>query len=74
MGFLVTSGHPVFKIAFLMHHSFVQKIVMVIVAGALAAGLFEFYRVMIDGADQALNGKYSPAGQHSTPRPTPRRF
>ena len=53
-----------------MHHSFLQKLMLIIFAGFLAACLYEFYDKMIVGADQALNAK--PA--QSTPRPTPRRF
>jgi len=57
-----------------MHNSFIQKLILVIVAGALTAGLFEFYKHFIVGSMDAINGGYSTPGTHATPRPTPRRY
>ncbi|MEI6349579.1 MAG: hypothetical protein WCP06_00565 [Verrucomicrobiota bacterium] len=55
-----------------MHHSFLQKLVLVIFVAFLTAGLYEFYDKIIKGADVALNGK--PGTALTTPRPTPRRY
>jgi len=57
-----------------MQNSFFQRLILVILAGAAAAGLFEFYKEFVVGSMQAVNGGYAPAGSHATPRPTPRRF
>lgn len=54
-----------------MQHTFLQKLVMVILAGALMAGGYEFvYKGIILGADNALNGEYKKAAAaHPTPAP-----
>lgn len=36
--------------------TFLQKLVLSIIFGAVLGGLVEFYKNFIDGADQALNG------------------
>jgi len=56
-----------------MQHTFFQKIILVILAGALTAGFYVFfYENIIVGANQSLNGAYKniPTAVH----PTPRRF
>ena len=58
-----------------MQHSFFQKLVLTILAGALAAGIFEFYKNFVVGSMEAVNGGYTPTHAGPvTPRPTPRRF
>jgi hypothetical protein len=42
----------------MFHLTFFHKVVLCIVAGACAAGLFEYYKKFIIGADQAVNGGY----------------
>ncbi|MEI8233500.1 MAG: hypothetical protein WCH57_02310 [Verrucomicrobiota bacterium] len=48
-----------------MQHTFFQKLTLVVLASALAAGFYVFfYEKMVVGADQCLNGGYpktSPA-------------
>jgi len=57
-----------------MQHSFLQKLVMVILAGALVAGGYEFvYKGIILGADKALNGEYKKTASPHT-KPTPKRY
>jgi hypothetical protein len=41
-----------------MHATFIQKVIICAVAGFLAASLFEWGRVFIEGADDALNKGY----------------
>ena len=56
-----------------MQHSFFQKLILVVLAGALAAGFYVFfYEKMVVGADESLNGAYkkTPVAAH----PSPRRF
>ena len=71
MGFLVTFALERVCSPKLMQHSFLQKLVMVILAGALVAGGYEFvYKGIIVGADKALNGDYKKTtGTHTTPTP-----
>jgi hypothetical protein len=38
--------------------SFSHKIILVLLAAACTAGMIEFYRNMVQGADDALNGAY----------------
>ena len=58
-----------------MQHTFLQKLILVILAGALVAGAYEVvYKGIVVGADQAVNGGYAKPGTHATPKPTPRRF
>lgn len=37
--------------------TFFQKFLLSLICGAVFAGLVEFYKNFIEGADQALNGK-----------------
>ena len=57
-----------------MQNSFFQKLLLAILAGALTAGLYEFYKEFVDGGMKAVNGGYSTPGAPRTPKPTPRRF
>lgn len=41
-----------------MRHTFVQKFILCLVAGFLAACLIQWGKVFIEGADDALNGGY----------------
>ena len=48
-----------------MHATFFQKVIICAIAGFLAAGLVEWGRVFVTGADDALNAGYkntAPAG------------
>ena len=53
-----------------MQHGFLQKVVMCIIIGAVAAGFVEFYKNFVEGADNALNGKHKPVHMVS-PNPSP---
>ena len=53
-----------------MHNSFLQKVVLCAIIGAVSAGFVEFYKNFVEGADQALNGKHKPVHM-STPTPGP---
>lgn len=37
--------------------TFFQKVLLSLICGAVFAGVVEFYKTFIDGAEQALNGK-----------------
>ena len=39
------------------------------IVGLMAAGLIEFYKTFVSGADQALNGKYHHVQMNPTPPP-----
>ncbi len=41
-----------------MHATFFQKVILCAIAGLLAAGLIEWGRVFVTGADDALNAGY----------------
>ncbi len=41
-----------------MHATFFQKLILCAIAGFLAAGLIEWGRVFVTGADDALNAGY----------------
>jgi hypothetical protein len=41
-----------------MHATFLQKVIICAVAGLAAAGLIEWGKVFVEGADKALNGGY----------------
>lgn len=43
-----------------MQDGFFQKIMLCVIAGALAAGMIEFYKNFVNGADSALNGHHAP--------------
>lgn len=58
-----------------MHHSFLQKLLLVVFAGFVAATVYVVvYKWMILGADQAVNGGYKPATSKAAAKSTPRRF
>ena len=58
-----------------MQHTFFQKLILVILAGAFVAGAYVVvYKGIIEGADKAVNGGYAKPGTKATPAPTPRRF
>jgi hypothetical protein len=42
----------------LMHATFFQKVIICAVAALAAAGLIEWAKVFVEGADKALNGGY----------------
>ena len=50
-----------------MQDGFFQKVVLAMIAGALLAGLVEFYKNFITGADNALNGSHRHVQMHPTP-------
>lgn len=43
-----------------MQDGFLQKLMLCVVIGFLAAGMVEFYRHFVNGADDALNGRGAP--------------
>ncbi len=58
-----------------MQNSFFQKLILVILAGAATAGVYEFYRMFVVGGMESVNPGYTQSSkQKPTPRPTPRRF
>lgn len=46
-----------------MHATFIQKVIICMVAGFLAACLIQWGKVFVEGADDALNGGY----KHTSP-------
>ena len=50
-----------------MQDGFFQKVVLCAIIGAFAAGLVEFYRTFVDGADRALNGKQKMVHMYHPP-------
>ena len=50
-----------------MQDGFFQKVVLAMIAGALLAGLVEFYKNFITGADNALNGSHPHVQMHPPP-------
>jgi hypothetical protein len=52
-----------------MHGTFTQKVILCMIAAFLTAGLFEWGKLFVEGADDALNGAY----QHKAPLQTSRR-
>jgi hypothetical protein len=42
-----------------MQHSFIHKLLIAVVAGFLVAGLIQFYKNFIAGADEAINQGYN---------------
>ena len=51
-----------------MQDGFFQKVVLCAIIAAFAAGLIEFYRTFVDGADQALNGAHPHVRMHIQPK------
>lgn len=51
-----------------MQSTFIQKVMLSIIAGAALAGVVEWYKTFVSGADDALNGgrknKYSIQQKH----------
>jgi nucleoside recognition membrane protein YjiH len=41
-----------------MHATFIQKVIICAIAAFLAAGLIEWGKVFVTGADESLNGGY----------------
>ena len=41
-----------------MQDGFFQKVTLCIIVGASLAGLIEFYKTFVEGADQAINGHH----------------
>jgi hypothetical protein len=70
MGFLVAAEDGEFVGSFSENHgtshapnramqaTFIQKVIICAVAGLAAAGLIEWGKVFVEGADKALNGGY----------------
>ena len=57
-----------------MQHTFFQKLILMVLASALAAGFYVVvYEKIIVGANESINGAYQTTESH-TPRPTPRRY
>ena len=52
-----------------MQDGFFQKVVLSMIAGAVMAGLVEFYKTFITGADNALNGKHRHVQMVPSPKP-----
>ena len=50
-----------------MQDGFFQKVVLAMIAGAVLAGLVEFYKNFITGADAALNGSHPHVQMHPAP-------
>jgi len=75
MGFLVTSPRRIpYDGGTFMQHSFFQKLILAILAGLLAAGLYEFYREFVVGSMTSVNGKHRLPGQERAATATPRRY
>ena len=54
-----------------MQETFLKKLVLSLVVAAAFAGVIEFYKTFIDGADQALNGKHPKVHYNLHPSPHP---
>lgn len=50
-----------------MQDGFFQKVVLCMVVALMIAGLVEFYKTFVTGADQALNGKHKHVHMNPTP-------
>ena len=59
-----------------MQHSFFQKLILVVLAGALVAGVYVYvYKGIIVSSMDSVYGGYSTSSSGpATPRPTPRRY
>ena len=56
-----------------MQDGFFQKLALSLIVAASLAGLIEFYKVFVEGADNALNGKHPKVHMnmgHPTATPT----
>ncbi len=66
MGFLVSIGgqwHSFCCLKLPMHATFIQKVLICMIAGFLAACLIQWGKVFVEGADDALNKGY----KHTSP-------
>ena len=52
-----------------MQEGFFQKVVLSLIVAMMLAGLVEFYKTFVVGADEALNGKHHPVHMHANPPP-----
>ena len=50
-----------------MQDGFFQKVVLSMIVAMMLAGLVEFYKTFVIGADDALNGKHRHVQMHPTP-------
>ena len=51
-----------------MQDGFFQKVVLCMIIAAFAAGMVEFYKNFVDGADQALNGNQRTVHMNIQPK------
>jgi hypothetical protein len=51
-----------------MHGTFTQKVMLCMIAAFLAASLFEWGKLFVEGADDALNGAYKSKAPVATTR------
>jgi len=56
-----------------MQNSFFQKLVLVVIAGALTAGVVEFYKVFVVGGMESSKSRQQLQAE-AEPSPTPRRY
>ncbi len=64
MGLLVNRpARLLLALSLTMQEGFIQKVILCAIIAAFAAGLIEFYKNFVDGADKALNGDH-PAVVH----------
>ena len=54
-----------------MQESFFKKLVLSLIVAASLAGVVEFYKVFVTGADDALNGKHGHTHFNAHPTPHP---
>jgi hypothetical protein len=59
VGILVTGWHSFCSIQRPMHATFIQKVIICMIAGFLAASLLQWGKVFVTGADDALNAGYA---------------
>ena len=51
-----------------VHSTFLQKVIICAIAGFLAASLFEWGKVFVEGADDALNAGYKNRTAETLPK------
>lgn len=54
-----------------MQETFLKKLVLSLIVAAAFAGVIEFYKTFVVGADQALNGKHPHTHYNLHPTPHP---
>ena len=54
-----------------MQETFFKKLVLSLIVAATLAGVVEFYKVFIDGADRALNGSHGQVHFNQHPKAHP---